>query len=168
MTWITRTRRWLGWFEWLEWIAWLGWGPCILQVVKLWVASCKLWIELLVVSCYLLVASQELWVASNGKLTSCSLYSSQFKGSSSLGISHIFQRQWRTRLKNMKALSKVKFNSKLLKDERFGRFSKHRSMYALRRFSKLFKRWTRYEDRISDLKKSSKDDRRGHMKHHVS
>ena len=38
--------------------------------------------------------------------------------------------------------SKVKFNSKLLKDERFVRFSKHRSMCALRirRFSKLFKR----------------------------
>ena len=31
-------------------------------------------------------------------------------------------------LKNMKAYSKVKFNSKLLKDEGFGRFSKDRSM----------------------------------------
>ena len=47
------------------------------------------------------------------------------------------QRRWWTMLKNMKALSKVKFNSKLLKDERFRRFSKHRSMYALRIFSKL-------------------------------
>ena len=46
--------------------------------------------------------------------------------------------------------SKLKFNSELLKDERFGRFSKHRPMYALRRFSKLFKRWTLYEDSISD------------------
>ena len=63
---------------------------------------------------------------------------------------------------------KVKFNSKLLKDERFGRFSKHRSMYALRRFSKLFKRWTLYEDRISDLSKPLKDERRGHKNHHVS
>ena len=62
----------------------------------------------------------------------------------------------------------VRFNSKLLKNERFGRFSKHRSMYALRRFSELFKRWTLYEDRISDLSKPLKDERRGHTKHHVS
>ena len=82
--------------------------------------------------------------------------------------SQIFRRQWRTMLKNMKASSKVKFNSKLLKDERFGRFSKHRSMYALRRFSKLFKRWTLYEDRISDLSKPLKDERWGHKNHHVS
>ena len=70
--------------------------------------------------------------------------------------SQIFRRQWRTMLKNMKASSKVKFNSKLLKDERFGRFSKHRSMYALRRFRKLFKRWTLYGSftkTISDLSK---------------
>ena len=80
--------------------------------------------------------------------------------------SQIFRRQWRIMLKNMKASSKVKFNSKLLKDERFGRFSKHRSMYALRRFSKLFKRWTPYEDRISDLGKPLKDERRGHTNHH--
>ena len=80
--------------------------------------------------------------------------------------SQIFRRQWRTMLKNMKASSKVKFNSKLLKDERFGRFSNHRSMYALRRFSKLFKRWTLYEDRISDLSNPLKDERRGHTNHH--
>ena len=48
------------------------------------------------------------------------------------GIADIFQRQWRTMLKNKKPLSKVKFNRKLLKDERFERFSKHRSMYAFR------------------------------------
>ena len=83
-------------------------------------------------------------------------------------IAHIFQRQWRTMLKNMKAKSKVKFNSKLMKGERFGRFSKHRSIYGLRRFSKLFKRWTLYDDRISDLSKPLKDERRGHTKHHVS
>ena len=68
------------------------------------------------------------------------------------GVADIFQRQWRTMLKNMKAYSKSKFNSKLLKDECFRRFSKHILMYALRRFSKLFKRWTPYEDRISDLR----------------
>ena len=66
------------------------------------------------------------------------------------GVANIIQRQWRTMLKNTKAQSKVNFNSKLLKDERFGRFSKHRSMYALRRFSKLFKRWPLYEDRRSN------------------
>ena len=64
--------------------------------------------------------------------------------------------------------SEVKLNSKLLKDERFGRCRKHRSMYALWRFSKLFKRWTLYEDRISDLSKPLKDERRGHKNHHVS
>ena len=37
-------------------------------------------------------------------------------------------------------LIQSKINSKRLKDERLGRFSKHRSMYALLRFSKLFKR----------------------------
>ena len=63
---------------------------------------------------------------------------------------------------------KVKFNSKLLKDERFGRFRIHRSMYALQRFRKLFKRTTLYEDRISDLSKSLKDERRGHKNHHTS
>ena len=63
-------------------------------------------------------------------------------------------------------LIKVKFNSKRLKDERFGRFSKHRWMYALRRFRKLFKRWTLYDDRISDLSKPLKDERRGHKNHH--
>ena len=63
---------------------------------------------------------------------------------------------------------KVKFNSKLLNDERFGRFRIHRSMYALQRFSKLFKRWPLYEDRISDLSKPLKDERWGHKNHHVS
>ena len=33
------------------------------------------------------------------------------------GVADIFQSQWRTMLKNMKALSKVKFDSKLLKDD---------------------------------------------------
>ena len=70
--------------------------------------------------------------------------------------------------KKKKAWSKVKFNSKRLKDERFGRFSKHRSMYALRRFSKRFKRWTLYEYRISDLSKPLKDERQGHKNHHMS
>ena len=56
----------------------------------------------------------------------------------------------------------------LLKDERFERFSKHRSMYALRRFNKLFKRWTLYEDRISDRSKPLKDERRGNKNHHMS
>ena len=73
-------------------------------------------------------------------------------------VTDILQRQGQIMLKNMKAYFKVKFNSKLLKDEGFGRFSKHRSMYALRRFSKLFKRWTLYEDRISDLSKPLKDE----------
>ena len=41
-----------------------------------------------------------------------------------------------------------------MKDERFERLCKHRSMYTLRRFSKLFQRWTLYEDRISDLSKT--------------
>ena len=84
------------------------------------------------------------------------------------GNPHIFQRQWRTMLKNVKAYSKVKFNSKPLKDKRFGRFSRRRPMYALRRFSKPFKRWTLYEDRISYLTKPLTDERRGHTKHHVS
>ena len=84
------------------------------------------------------------------------------------GVADIFHRLWRTMLKNMKAWSKVTFNSKLLKDERFGRLSKHRSIYALRRFRKLFKRWTLYEDRISDLSKYLKDERRGHKNHHMS
>ena len=69
------------------------------------------------------------------------------------GAADLFLRLWRTILKNMKAFkSKLKFNIKLLKDERFGRFRKHRSMYALRRLGKLFKRWTLYEDRIFDLR----------------
>ena len=84
------------------------------------------------------------------------------------GNPHIFQRQWRTMLKNVKAYSKVKFNSKPLKDKRFGRFSRRRPMYALRGFSKPFKRWTLYVDRISDLTKPLKDERRGHKNHHMS
>ena len=74
------------------------------------------------------------------------------------GVAGIFQRQGQIMLKNMKAWSKVKFNSNL-KDEGFGQFSNHRSMYALGRFSKLFKRWTLYADRISDLSKPLKDER---------
>ena len=116
-----------------------------------------------------------LWPGNSSRATQLSRYTLWQKGSRTKpglmnvpGDAHIFQRQWWTMLKNMKAQSKVKFNSKLLKDERFGRFSKHRSMYALRRFSKLFKRWTLYEDRrISDFKKPLKDERRGHTKHHV-
>ena len=58
----------------------------------------------------------------------------------------IFQRQWRTMLKIWKLIIKVKFNSKLLKDGGFGRFSKHRSMNALRRQNirpqQTFERWT--------------------------
>ena len=73
-------------------------------------------------------------------------------------VADIFQRQWRTMLKNMK----VKFNSKLLKDEPFGRFSNHRSMYALRRFSKLFERWTLYEEyqTLANLWKVNAEDTR--------
>ena len=40
-----------------------------------------------------------------------------------IGVANIFQRQGQIMLKNMKAWSKVKFNSSLLKDEGFGRFS---------------------------------------------
>ena len=39
------------------------------------------------------------------------------------------------------------------------------------RFTKIqhtFKRWTIYEDRIADLSKRLKDERRGHTNHHVS
>ena len=102
-----------------------------------------------------------LWPDNGCRATQLSRFTLWHKGSRTKpglmhapGITHIFQREWRTMLKNMKAWSTVRFNSKLLKDERFGRFSKHRSMYALRRFSKLFKRWTLYEDRISDLSKA--------------
>ena len=84
----------------------------------------------------------------NGRWTKPGLMHSQ-------GVADIFQRQWRVMLKNMKAKSKVKFSSKLLKDEGFGRFGNHRSMHALQRF----RRWTLYEDRISDLSKTLKDER---------
>ena len=39
------------------------------------------------------------------------------------------------------------------------------------RYTKIqhtFKRWTIYEDRIADLRKRLKDERRGHTNHHVS
>ena len=35
-------------------------------------------------------------------------------------------------------------------------------------FQQTFKRWTLYEDRIADLSKRLKDERRGHMNHYVS
>ena len=64
-----------------------------------------------------------------------------------------------------------------MKDERFGRIIKHRSIVDLQqtlknvRFTKIqhtFKRWTIYEDRIADLSKRLKDESRGHTNHHVS
>ena len=64
----------------------------------------------------------------------------------------------------------------LLKDERFGRFVKHRSIVDLQqtlkyvRFTKIqytFERWTIYEDSIADLSKPLKDERRGHTNHRV-
>ena len=67
--------------------------------------------------------------------------------------------------------------STLLKDERFGRFIKHRSIVDLQqtlkyvRFTKIqdtFKRRMIYEDRIADISKRLKDERRGHTNHHVS
>ena len=67
--------------------------------------------------------------------------------------------------------------STLLKDERFGRFIKHRSIVDLQQtlkyvsFAKIqhtFKRRTLYEDRITDHSKRFKDERRGHTNHHVS
>ena len=78
------------------------------------------------------------------------------------------------------AFSKEKYEgliSTLLKDERFGRFIKHRSIVDLKqtlkyvRLTKIqhtFKRETIYEDRIADLSKRLKDERRGHTHHHVS
>ena len=54
---------------------------------------------------------------------------------------------------------------------------KHRSIVDLQQtlkyvsFTKIqrsFKRWTLYEDRIADLSKRLKDERRGHTNHHVS
>ena len=53
----------------------------------------------------------------------------------------------------------------------------HRSIVDLQqtlkyvRFAKIqhtFKRWTVYEDRIADLSKRLKDERRGHTNHQVS
>ena len=63
---------------------------------------------------------------------------------------------------------------KLLKDERFETFSKHRSKVDLQqtlkyvRFTKIehtFKRRTICEDRIADFSKRLKDERRGHTNH---
>ena len=56
------------------------------------------------------------------------------------GVAHIFQKQWRTMLKMwVEGLIQSKINGKLLKDERFGRFSKQCNVYAFWRFSKLLK-----------------------------
>ena len=61
--------------------------------------------------------------------------------------------------------------------ERFGRFIKHRSIVDLQqtlkyvRFTKIqhtFPRSTIYEDRIADLRKRLKNERRGHTNHQVS
>ena len=64
------------------------------------------------------------------------------------GVADIFQRQGQIMLKNMKAYFKVKFNSKLLKDEGFGRFSKHRSMYASRKIQQTFLKMNVEDTRI--------------------
>ena len=65
---------------------------------------------------------------------------------------------------------------KRLKVECFWRFVKHRSIVDLQqtlkyvRFTKIqhtFKRWAIYEDRIAELSKRLKDERRGHTNHHV-
>ena len=65
--------------------------------------------------------------------------------------------------------------SKLFKDERFGRVSKHRSIVDLQQtleitfyllfIQQTFKRWTLYEDRIADLSKRLKDEHWGHTVH---
>ena len=101
------------------------------------------------------------------------------------GVAHIFQikdsdepccKIWR--LDPRWILVRVFYFRKLLKDERFGRFSKHRSIVDLQQtleitfyllfIQQTFKRWTLYEDRIADLSKRLKDERRGHTNHHVS
>ena len=65
--------------------------------------------------------------------------------------------------------------SKLFKDERFGRVSKHRSIVDLQQtleitfyllfIQQTFKRWTLYEDWIADLSKRLKDEHWGHTVH---
>ena len=53
----------------------------------------------------------------------CGTAASELNPVGCIGVANIFQRQGQIMLKNMKAWSKVKFNSSLLKDEGFGRFS---------------------------------------------
>ena len=80
------------------------------------------------------------------------------------GVEHIFQRQWRTVLKNMKAQSKVKFHSGCFTSQTFAIWTLWKiqqtqidsrpstncwNMYPLRTFSKRLLRWTLYEDRIA-------------------
>ena len=93
------------------------------------------------------------------------------------GVAHIFQikdsdepccKIWR--LDPRWILVRVFYFRKLLKDERFGRFSKHRSIVDLKKtleisalyekkIQQTFKRWTLYEDRVAELSKRLKDKR---------
>ena len=93
------------------------------------------------------------------------------------GVAHIFQikdsdepccKIWR--LDPRWILVRVFYFRKLLKDERFGRFSKHRSIVDLKKtleisalyekkIQQTFKRWTLYEDRVAELSKRFKDKR---------
>ena len=58
--------------------------------------------------------------------------------------------------------------SKRLKDERFGRFIKHRSIVDLQQTLK-YVRFTKIQHTfIADLSKRLKDEHRGHTNHHVS
>ena len=91
------------------------------------------------------------------------------------GVARIFQRKNEGLIRS-KILLRVQTFSTLFKDERFGRFIKHRSLVDLQqtlkyvRFTKMqhtFKRWTIYEDRIADLSKLLKDERREHTNHYV-
>ena len=91
--------------------------------------------------------------------------------------SHAFSKEKYEGVIQSKISLRVWTFSELLKDERFGRFIKHRSIVELQqalknvRFTKIqhtFKRWTIYEDRIADLSKRLKDERRGRTNHHVS
>ena len=92
------------------------------------------------------------------------------------GVARIFQRK-NEGLIQSNILLRVQTFSTLFKDERFGRFIKHRSLVDLQqtlkyvRFTKIqhtFKRWTICKDRIADLSKRLKDERRGHTNHQVS
>ena len=94
------------------------------------------------------------------------------------GVARIFKRKiWRLQVQSKISLRPVWTFSKLLKDESFGRFIKHRSIVDLQQtlkfvsFTKIqhsFQQWTLYEDRIADLSKRLKDEHRGHTNHHVS